>query len=77
MTHVDPVNEHLIESDDSFRRLYEEHLEYKERLSAIRQKSLMSQEDEIEMKRIKLHKLSLKDQMEAIRRRHLLEHASA
>lgn len=77
MTYVDPVNEHLIESDDSFRRLYEEHQEYKERLSAIRQKSLMSQEDEIEVKRIKLHKLSLKDQMEAIRRRHLLEHASA
>jgi hypothetical protein len=77
MTHVDPVKEHLIESDDSYRRLYQEHLEYKERLSAIRQKSLMSQEDEIEMKRIKLHKLSLKDQMEAIRRRHLLEHASA
>jgi len=77
MTHVDPVKEHLIESDDSYRRLYQEHQEYKERLSAIRQKSLMSQEDEIEMKRIKLHKLSLKDQMEAIRRRHLLEHASA
>jgi len=76
MTHVDPVKEHLIESDDSYRRLYQEHQEYKDRLSVIRQKSLTSQEDEIEMKRIKLHKLSLKDQMEAIRRRHLLEHAS-
>ncbi len=77
MTHVDPVKEHLIESNESFRRLHEEHQEYKQRLSVIRQKSLLSQEDEIKMKRIKLHKLSLKDQMEAIRRRHVLEHASA
>ena len=75
MTHVDPVQEHLIESNESFRRLHQEHLDYKQRLSTIRQKSLPSQEDEIEMKRIKLHKLSLKDQMEVIRRQH--EHASA
>lgn len=75
--HIDPVRERLIASDETFRRLYEEHQEYKERLRSLRQKSLLSQEDEIEMKRIKLHKLSLKDQMEAIVRRHTAEHASA
>ena len=75
--HVDPVKERLIASDDTFRQLYEEHQEYKQRLVAIRQKSLPSQEDEIEMKRIKLHKLSLKDRMEAILRQHTAEHASA
>ena len=74
--HVDPVKERLIASDDTFRQLYEEHQEYKRRLEAIRQKSLPSQEDEIEMKRIKLHKLSLKDRMEAIVRQHAAEHAA-
>ena len=62
------VKESLIETDDQFRRLYDEHQDYERRLSSIRQKSALSQEDEIEMKRIKLHKLSLKDQMAVILR---------
>ncbi|MEE8524816.1 MAG: DUF465 domain-containing protein [Thermoanaerobaculia bacterium] len=64
MSQVDPVKEKLIRSDESFRDLYEEHLEYKRKLHEIRGKSLPSQRDEIEIKRIKLHKLALKDQME-------------
>jgi uncharacterized protein YdcH (DUF465 family) len=64
MSQVDSVKEQLIRSDESFRNLYEEHLEYKRRLDQIRGKSLPSEQDEIEMKRIKLHKLALKDQME-------------
>ena len=70
MSSLDPVKEELIQSDDAFRSLYEEHLEYKQRLVDIRHKSLPSEEDESEIKRIKLHKLSLKDQMEAIIRDH-------
>lgn len=77
MPQVDPVRENLILSDETFRRLYEEHQDYKERLRAIRQKSLPSQEDEIEIKRIKLHKLSLKDRMEAIVRQHTREQIPA
>ena len=74
---VDPVKERLISSDDTFRQLYEEHQEYKQRLEAIRHKSLLSQEDEIEMKRIKIHKLSLKDRMEIIMRQHTAGRISA
>ena len=44
--------------------------EYERRLHDIQQKSLLSQDDEAEEKRIKLHKLVLKDQMEAILRSH-------
>jgi uncharacterized protein YdcH (DUF465 family) len=73
---LDSVRERLITSDDTFRQLYEEHREYKQRLESIRHKSLLSQEDEIEIKRIKLHKLSLKDRMEAILRQHTLQEAS-
>lgn len=65
MLQADPVKEKLIRSDESFRDLYEEHLEYKRKLHEIRGKSLPSVQDEIEMKRIKLHKLALKDKMEA------------
>ncbi len=65
MPQVESVKEKLIRSDESFRSLYEEHLEYKRKLDQIRGKSLPSEQDEIEIKRIKLHKLALKDQMEA------------
>lgn len=73
---IDPVKERLLASDETFRQLFEEHREYKRRLQVLRQKSLLSQEDEIEMKRIKLHKLTLKDRMEAIARQHASEPAS-
>jgi len=70
MPEIDAVKERLIDNDENFRRLFEEHQASKLRLAAIRQKVLHSQEDEVEMKRIKLHKLALKDQMEAILRQH-------
>ena len=70
MSQTDPVKEELIRTDEAFRQLYEEHLECKQRLAAMRAKSLPSEEDEIEIKRIKLHKLSLKDRMEAMVREH-------
>ena len=73
MSQIDPVKAELIQTDETFRSLYEEHQEYKQRLAAIRTKSLPSQEDEIELKRIKLHKLSLKDRMELM----LLERSRA
>ena len=76
MSQLDPVKEELIRSDEAFRGLYEEHLEYKKRLHAIRVKSLQSEEDEIEIKRIKLHNLALKDRMEAMLHEHARSHAS-
>lgn len=76
MSQVDPEKEELIQTDDAFRSLYEEHQEYKQRLVNIRLKSLPSEQDEIEIKRIKLHKLSLKDRMEAMLREHSRTHAA-
>ncbi|MCP3956777.1 MAG: DUF465 domain-containing protein [bacterium] len=77
MTQIDPAKEELIATDEAFRNLYEEHQEYKQRLRAIRTKSLPSEQDEIEIKRIKIHKLSLKDRMEAILQEHAKAHATA
>ncbi|MEL7060675.1 MAG: DUF465 domain-containing protein [Acidobacteriota bacterium] len=76
MDENDPVKEQLLASDEEFRSLYDEHQQYKARLEEYRHKTLTSEEDEIEMKRIKVHKLHLKDQMEARLREHQ-QHAVA
>jgi uncharacterized protein YdcH (DUF465 family) len=70
MSQHDELKAELIQTDDEFRHLYEEHQTYERRLQEINQKSLLSQEDEIEEKKIKLHKLALKDHMEQILRAH-------
>ena len=70
MSREESLRQELLATDDEFRRLYEEHQNYKRRLETLRQKSFFSQDDELEEKRIKLHKLRLKDRMEVILRSH-------
>ena len=70
MSNRDELKAELIETDEQFRRLYEEHREFERRLSELNQKTLLSQDDEIEEKKIKLHKLALKDRMEGMLRAH-------
>lgn len=77
MSQYDDLKAELIETDEEFRRLYEEHKEYERRLQSLNQKSLLSQEDEAEEKKIKLHKLVLKDHMEQILRQHREARVSA
>ncbi len=62
----DGLKEELLEEDEEFRRLYDEHQNYERRLEELSHKSLLSQEDEVEERQIKLHKLRLKDRMQAI-----------
>jgi len=73
----DEIKEELIATDDDFRRLHEEHQACERRLAEINQKSLLSQDDEIEEKKIKLHKLNLKDRMESMLRAHRESRVSA
>ena len=73
----DDLKKELLETDEEFRRLFEEHQNHKERLNAIKEKSFPSPEDEIEAKQIKLHKLGLKDRMEEIARLHRQERMTA
>ena len=77
MSQHDDLKAELLKTDDEFRRLYEEHQEYERRLQEISHKTLLSQDDEIEEKKIKLHKLALKDQMEQILRMHRESRVSA
>lgn len=72
----DDLKDELIESDDEFRNLYQEHQECEQRLEALDTHSL-SPEFELEVKRIKLHKLALKDRMYAILRERSTERVLA
>lgn len=73
----DPLKQELIESDEQFRALFEEHQDLERRLHGLQQKSLLSEIDELEEKQMKRQKLLLKDRMEAILRSHRESHVSA
>ena len=73
----DGLREELLETDEEFRRLFEEHQNYKQRLYAMNEKSFLSPEDETEAIEIKKRKLSLKDRMETIARMHRQEKVPA
>lgn len=74
-THED-LRAHLIETDEDFRRLAEQHARYHGQLEAIESKSHVTEQDEIEEHRLKKLKLHLKDQMNEILARHR-QHAVA
>jgi uncharacterized protein YdcH (DUF465 family) len=62
--------ESLSEVDAEYRRLHDAHQDHEHRLRALAGKSQLSQDEEIEEKRLKKEKLALKDRMEAIARNH-------
>lgn len=64
----DDLKQELLESDDEFRRLYEQHQECERRLDRLHLEHAVSEEDEAEAKSIKRQKLWLKDRMETILR---------
>lgn len=66
MPNLDAVKQELLRTNDDFRRLHAEHQECEERLTHLVHNSLPSQDDEAEEKRLKIHKLALKDRMEAM-----------
>ena len=64
MPNREALREELLRSDEHFRHLHEEHQQLERQLEALNQKSLHSEDDELEVKRIKREKLRLKDEME-------------
>jgi uncharacterized protein YdcH (DUF465 family) len=57
---------HLMQTDDEFRRLAEEHAQYHKQLEALEAKAHLTPEEELEEHRLKKLKLRLKDQMNGI-----------
>lgn len=59
------IIEKLLEDDEEFKKIYAEHRELDGVVRNLEEKESLSEEDEIEIKRLKKIKLSLKDRMEA------------
>jgi uncharacterized protein YdcH (DUF465 family) len=64
-----PAREQLLASDETFRKLVEEHGNYAQRLETLTNKKYPSEEDKYEEIRLKKLKLRLKDEMECYQSR--------
>ncbi len=64
------VREYLAKTDDEFRRLYEKHQEYEQELDALAKKGFLNAEEEVRVAEMKKKKLTLKDQMLLIAKKH-------
>jgi hypothetical protein len=64
MTDTDMI-EKLLEGDEEFKQMYFEHRELDEVVKSLEEKETLTLDDEVEVKRLKKIKLSLKDRMEA------------
>src|SRR6266404_9734469 len=62
----DELKAHLMETDEEFRRLAEQHSQYHVQLEALEAKPRLTPQEEIEEHRLKKLKLRLKDQMNGI-----------
>ena len=71
----DAVKEELLAQEGEFRKLYDEHQACENQLEELVGRPVLSPIDQTEAKRIKLHKLALKDRMESIIRSHALQAA--
>lgn len=77
MPTLDALRQELMESSEAFQQLVAEHRQCEQQLTALYQKTLLSQDDEIQEKQIKVHKLALKDRMEQMLREHRDSRVSA
>lgn len=59
------IIEKLLEDDEEFQKIHAEHRELDEVVRSLEEKEPSTEEDEVEIKRLKKIKLSLKDRMEA------------
>lgn len=62
----DELRERLIETNEEFRRMVNEHQTYKTRLHELSGRAFLTDEEQVEELRLKKLKLHLKDQMEEI-----------
>ena len=70
MASREKAKEELLETDEQFRRLYEEHQSHERRLVEINDKPSPSVDEDLVVKGLKVEKLHLKDRMEAMIRDH-------
>ncbi len=61
------IRDRLLQNEE-YRRLDQQHHEYESRLTALTEKAVLSDEEQVEEVTLKKKKLQVKDQMEAIAR---------
>lgn len=70
MTDIDATRRLLLEQDPQFRQLSSDHHSLDDRLRDLASKPHLTDDEQLEEVRLKKQKLHLKDQMEALLRRH-------
>lgn len=70
MTDTEETRRQLLESSHTFRQLSSDHHSLDDRLKRLAGKPHLSDDEQLEEVRLKKEKLRLKDQMEALVRRH-------
>ena len=63
---LEELKAHLMATNEEFRQLASQHLEYAHKLDALEALPHLSEQEQVEEVRLKKVKLHLKDQMEAI-----------
>jgi len=67
---------HLIQTDEGFRRLVDEHSDYAHKLEALASRPHLTEQEQIEEVRLKKLKLHAKDRIEAILSRYRAQHVA-
>ena len=67
------LRDHLLASNDEFRKLAYEHTQHSQRLESLIQKRYLTEDEKLEEVRLKKLKLRLKDQMEIIEQQYRRE----
>jgi uncharacterized protein YdcH (DUF465 family) len=71
------VKNFLLQSDQQFRQLAEQHHQLDDRLHQLIEKHYLSETEQVEEVTLKKKKLALKDQMESIVREYARQHSRA
>jgi uncharacterized protein YdcH (DUF465 family) len=71
------VKNHLLESDQQFRQLAEQHHQLDDRLHQLIERHYLSENEQLEEVTLKKRKLALKDQMEDLVRQYERQHSRA
>ena len=69
------IKAHLMQTNEKFRELMNQHLEYKRMVEGLEAKPALTAQEEVEEHRLKKLKLHLKDEMEQIVSEYKLQHA--
>ncbi len=73
---LDDIKAHLMQTNEKFRQLTEQHSQYKRQVEALEAKHALTADEEVEEHRLKKLKLHLKDEMEQLVSEYKLQHAS-